>query len=1255
MKSAEKGSLSFQIDEFYLELQVNGNEIALLNEEELEAHPFPGLRPFKTSEFQLFKGRDGQGEELISRLEKNHFLAVIGSSGTGKSSLVRAGLIPQLLGGYLRGAGTKWNIAICRPGKDPIQNLAVALASLQTGAPRPKAEDIHTTESLLSDNDYGILDINSLITEKGQKKENLLVIVDQFEEIFRFDRKELNKPDIERDFVNLLLKATEENRDAIYVIITMRSEFLGDCVKFRGLPEAINKGQYLVPQLSRIQIREAIEAPIRLAGRRIDPDLVELLINELEKKNLKENLDQLPILQHALMTMYRMAQEEGPDTIIGLKQYEKIGSMESALAKHAEEAYKRLGSPEHSATTEKQNIARIIFQSLTESGPDLKGGRRPVELKYIHDLAKEVLDVTPEEVNEIVNYYRTGDTSFIMPPESTSLYPALMLDISHESIMRNWDKLKKWVEDEYDAAKTYQRLIDAAALYKKGEKDTLTRKELGSFIFWENKYHPNKVWAERYDRKFKNDIGFEEAMKYLALSKRAARKRKAMWAVEISALSLLLLVGIAVFLWRIGADEKKQHKIYASFVYNSIADNWSLLKDPTAALNIKELARQKDSNEVIGTSEQALFANNAFYRTIGNADTGDNFNCFALSPVDGSYVTASNGGKLIYWPKDGKRSPVKFQNNEKVVSMAFSPVTNQFLAGVNSGKIILYDVKNGDVISVFFRPRDNGSVQPKAYITCVAFSPDGKSILAGSGDSTVCLWDVNTPENKHPEIYKAGGEITEARFSPDGKTIFVASSDMKAGIFDTKGRRIYKDLSFNTDKYQTGVPTVSAFSNDGNKLAIGFNIGFIKVYYLHKDDVTLAFSQPSHNDEVTGLEFSADGNQLLSSSRDKTIIISDVLGSALQTLRGHTKAVIGALYKGQKIVSCSSDGTIRLWTIPEQEIRMRDIYDPANPIISGALSPQGDILVTGSTTGWVKVWDVKTGHVIDSAHDHSRYVSSVVFSRGGKWVLTAGDDGIARIDGLDARCHLYLVRSLPHQANVAVVAFARDSTKVLTAGGRRTLLWDLESQAPPIQCITKRDIFSAAISVDGKNILTGSGDSLIIVWDNKGNPIDTLSFEDTAVAQSIALCPVDSVILAGSKDKTAGVWKYHDRIPRKTMYHIDAVTCVLFARDGKAIVTGSDGGFVRLWKFDKQNPSEIRQLKEFRLVSNVRSQIYAIGMSDDKKKIFGVAGNNIVRIWSLEDTNNVRSLWRNNMIDPLTASDRKRLDSDYVNLTSPRR
>ena len=371
----------FQLDEFYLDLREDGRSISFLEKKEIEKKPYPGLRPFKTSEFQLFNGRDGQAEELITRFKKNKFLSVIGSSGTGKSSLVRAGLIPQLLAGYLHEAGGNWDIAICRPGKDPVENLAIALARTKSRSNNKEkiTGQYNLIEPLLSRSAYGLLEVNELLNPpdgpKGQKS-NLLIIIDQFEELFRFNRNDLGKPDIENHFVNLLLKASSKQDVSIYVIITMRSEFLGDCVKYRGLPEAINEGQYLVPQLSREHIKEVIEDPITLAGKKIAPGLVELLVNEIEESKTKMDLDQLPILQHALMRTYQEAMKKEGVTEITYEHYIAAGGMEHALANHAETKYSELGD-DVTKESFKQKIAKIIFQALTDASTDQKGGRRP--------------------------------------------------------------------------------------------------------------------------------------------------------------------------------------------------------------------------------------------------------------------------------------------------------------------------------------------------------------------------------------------------------------------------------------------------------------------------------------------------------------------------------------------------------------------------------------------------------------------------------------------------------------------------------------------------------------------------------------------------------------------------------------------------------------------------------------------------------------------------------------------------------------
>ncbi len=488
----------FQLDEFYLDLQEDGRNISILSQAEIAQMPFPGLRPFKTSEFQLFKGRGGQAEELVKRLKRNRFLAVIGSSGTGKSSLVRAGLIPQLFGGSLYEAGSKWNIAICRPGKNPVANLAIALSSVKGESKNKELlhENFDTIEPLLNSSIYGLLEANETIEGEKEKtnQSNLLIIVDQFEEIFRYDRKDLGRENIENHFVDLLLKAASNAAAPVYVIITMRSEFLGDCVKYRGLPEAINDGQYLVPGLNRTQLKDVIEGPINAAGKSISPGLTELLINEIEEAKVKENLDQLPILQHALMRTYQEAMRQGA-TEITYEHYSRIGGMEKALAIHAKEKFDELGDGNESdgVYSKKQQIAKIIFQALTDASTDLKGGRRPTELKNIYGIAVAI-GASEAEVNEVVNTFRDSDTSFIMPPVNTALHDDLIMDISHESLMRNWDLLKDWIDDEVKYGKFYQRLNERREEDGQFIQGTL----LTELVNWRDCYPHNAAWASRY-------------------------------------------------------------------------------------------------------------------------------------------------------------------------------------------------------------------------------------------------------------------------------------------------------------------------------------------------------------------------------------------------------------------------------------------------------------------------------------------------------------------------------------------------------------------------------------------------------------------------------------------------------------------------------------------------------------------------------------------------------------------------------------
>ncbi len=255
-------------------------------------NPFPGLRAFEPEEEHLFFGREEQVDELMRRLRRTRFLTVVGSSGSGKSSLVRSGLIPALHSGYMVEAGSSWRITVFRPGDDPIGNLAEALVDPEViGDPeQPPAMLRGILEATLRRGNRGLLE--AVRQAKMGKHDNLMLVVDQFEEIFRFKRS-ANKSAVgdAAAFLKLLLEAAKPDDLRVYIVLTMRSDFLGSCVEFHRLPEAINQGQYLVPRMTRDERRAAIESPVAVAGGEISPRLSLRLLNDVG-----DNPDQLPIL-----------------------------------------------------------------------------------------------------------------------------------------------------------------------------------------------------------------------------------------------------------------------------------------------------------------------------------------------------------------------------------------------------------------------------------------------------------------------------------------------------------------------------------------------------------------------------------------------------------------------------------------------------------------------------------------------------------------------------------------------------------------------------------------------------------------------------------------------------------------------------------------------------------------------------------------------------------------------------------------------
>jgi WD40 repeat protein len=464
-------------------------------------NPFPGLRPFSLDECHLFFGREGQADEILLKLSQHRAITVMGYSGSGKSSLMFCGLIPMLYGGFMTQTGPHWKVVITRPGTSPIENLTDSIVELLSSDGRFEEADksIHRAVigSVLRSGPNGLIEITRYI--QTHLRENVFFLIDQFEELFRYKNSKTENAENESiEYVNLILGAVNQSLTPAYMALNMRADFMGDCATFPGLTQLINTSNYLVPQMTREQKRMIIEGPVAVGGGRITQRLVKRLLSDIG-----DNQDQLPILQHALMRTWNYwAANREPGEPMDLRHYNSIGQILQALSLHANEAYDELNSQEKA-------VAEILFKSITEKSQENLGMRRPTKISVIAELA----EVPETQVMHVVEKFRQSGRSLLTPGYQVPLRPESIVELSHESLMRIWTRLSTWVDEEFESARMYKRVSDAAAMYQIGKTSLWRPPDLQLALNWQKKQDPTRTWAQRYD------VAFERALVFLDTSR----------------------------------------------------------------------------------------------------------------------------------------------------------------------------------------------------------------------------------------------------------------------------------------------------------------------------------------------------------------------------------------------------------------------------------------------------------------------------------------------------------------------------------------------------------------------------------------------------------------------------------------------------------------------------------------------------------------------------------------------------------------
>jgi hypothetical protein len=674
----------------------------------LAQNPYVGLRPFAADEALLFFGRRAQVAGLLERLRRERFLAVVGSSGCGKSSLIRAGLIPKLRAGLLVDERDRWIVATMTPGTIPLERMAEAIAgALETeGAPDLHAE-LSAQALARTAAELGVTGlVGALAPALAATDANLLLLVDQFEELFRY--RALPGGDARReaaaDFVSSLLGLARQRDLPVYVVLTMRSDFLGDCDAFLGLPEMLNRAQFLVPRLARDELRESIVGPARLHGRDVAPRLVDRLLNDAGGDH-----DELPLLQHALMRMWTRAVDAGR-TLLDVDDYDAIGTLSSALSRHADEALA-------AASPGEREVARRLFVHLTDTDARNRRVRRPARMGEIARATGAGIDA----LRAVVERFRGDRRAFLRTSEDPP-GPGAVLDISHEALIRRWATLAAWVDAEAQDRDQLVRLREAARRREAGSGDLLAGIDLRAAQAWWKRVAPTADWAERYGG------GYAEAQGFLRAS---GRRRLRTVILRGAALFVVLAMGAAYVVLQRARSYAEERSVAAQREH---AEAQARIAELQVLVRAAAAAYSPDRAEFAHVTDDGVtVVRSAADRPTQILNRTQGATAVAFGPR-GDRIAVGIGRELQMWTRaEGyQRGWTAEAHAAPIRKIALSPNGALVATASEDRTCRIWDAATGAQVATL-----QGYQAP---VVDVAFAPDGTSIYATSSAGEVLAW-----------------------------------------------------------------------------------------------------------------------------------------------------------------------------------------------------------------------------------------------------------------------------------------------------------------------------------------------------------------------------------------------------------------------------------------------------------------------------------------------------------------------------------
>ncbi|MGM0498087.1 MAG: hypothetical protein ACQESJ_09235 [Bacteroidota bacterium] len=895
-------------------------------------NPFPGLRPFRKNESHLFFGRKNQVNEVLEKLSFNRFVGIVGKSGIGKSSFVNCGILPKLEENDNL-TKVSWDIIGFRPGADPLQKMEKVFAeTLQD-------------KKLIKEDTFKTFTFNSPehLCEIGQKYydatgKNLLIYIDQFEEIFRFS-EEGESRQIEQ-FIDLIINTINSPETPISFIITIRSDFVGDCSQFPEFTKAINNSQFLIPQMTREEKREAISGPVKVKGANIEEDLVEKILQDINDRH-----DQLPLMQHALMRTWDYWQTiQHGDTKITLSCYKNIGGMEKALSVHANEIFNELEE-------DKKKICERLFKSITEKGAEGRSIRRPASIREISRIADAGID----DVKEIVEHFRKPGRTILTPSEDVELTEDTIVDISHESLMRIWEVLAEWLEEEHEAIKEYLHISEAAEMHQLGKGGLLKSPELQIALNWKEENKPTKEWGIRHDNRY------DRAMQFLAFSEkkflqeqRLKEKLQKLRLVVFKSIALVFGIGAIIALaFFFYAQKQREEAVKQQGVANEqkIIANEQAEKAQKSA---EEALKQKQNAEK--QKQKALYsqklANEQKQEALEQRKLAENEREFAMEQKDKATMSRQKAEKLRLLSIARSMAVKSIKESDRIIkSLSARQAYN--LHKDNGGREMDTDIYNALYYAVKMLKGDdyNEAGAHSDNVRDIVAAEDSESLFSAGSDGQVFLWQ-RTKENFVPKLIdQEKGKVHQSiALSEDNKTLLVVgkypymklinledlserkidiqTSNLQYASFTPDGEKVVymadnkriMEWDFNKTREilasETKINSID-MNPQGQYLAVGKEGGEVVLVDM-MNGVELDLFESKNKGDITALEYSEDGNMLAVGDMFGVVrMISSYSGELHYTLSGHHAMInnIAFSHSGDRLATASFDHSVRIWSL----------------------------------------------------------------------------------------------------------------------------------------------------------------------------------------------------------------------------------------------------------------------------------------------------------------------------------------------------